>query len=134
MVGRLRRGMLEVDLVGGHILRIQSSKSSSLNLVVSRKSSYHPLALPSSARLHLPEPLGYPINLTAFKRSTDGTLGDQVATAGPYSDTLSGVCIAKTKLDAGIYLFVPSTFDKGLQGAWTMNVWSDVSLSAERAK
>jgi calpain-7 len=85
-------------------------------------------------RLHLPEPLGHPINLTIFKRNTDGALGEQVATTGPYSDTLSGVCIIKTKLEAGIYLFIPSTYDKGTEGAWTLNVWSDVGLSAENAK
>jgi calpain-7 len=88
----------------------------------------------SRTRLHLPEPLGHPINLTIFKRNTDGALGDQVATTGPYSDTLSGVCITKTKLEAGIYLFIPSTYDKGTEGAWTLNVWSDVGLSAENAK
>ena len=88
----------------------------------------------SRSRLHLPQPLEYPINLTVFKRNTDGALGEQVATTGPYSDTLSGVCIAKTKLEAGIYLFIPSTYDKGTEGAWTVNVWSDVGLSAENAK
>lgn len=87
-----------------------------------------------SARLHMPEPLGHPINLTVFKRNTDGALGDQVATTGPYTDTLSGVCIAKTKLESGIYLFIPSTYDKGAEGAWILNVWSDVSLSADNAK
>ena len=92
------------------------------------------LGLTSRARLHLPEPLGHPINLTVFKRNTDGALGDQVATTGPYSDTLSGVCITKTKLEAGIYLFIPSTYDKGTECAWTLNVWSDVGLSAENAK
>ena len=82
----------------------------------------------------MPEPLGHPINLTVFKRNTDGALGDQAATTGPYSDTLSGVCIAKTKLESGIYLFIPSTYDKGAEGAWILNVWSDVGLSAENAK
>jgi len=91
-------------------------------------------SLTPRTRLHLPEPLGHPINLTVFKRNTDGALGDQVATTGPYSDTLSGVCITKTKLEAGIYLFIPSTYDKGTEGAWTLNVWSDVGLSAENAK
>jgi calpain-7 len=102
--------------------------------------TYVPLPLVSyfgltpRTRLHLPEPLGHPINLTIFKRNTDGAIGDQVATTGPYSDTLSGVCINKTKLDAGIYLFIPSTYDKGTECAWTLNVWSDVGLSAENAK
>jgi calpain-7 len=92
------------------------------------------LGLTPRSRLHLPEPLGHPINLTVFRRNKDGALGEQVATTGPYSDTLSGVCIAKTKLEAGIYLFIPSTYDKGMEGTWTLNVWSDVGLSAENAK
>lgn len=83
------------------------------------------------ARLHLPNPLSHPINLTIFKRGTEGALGNQATTTGPYASSLSGVAIAKTKLDAGVYLCIPSTYEKGMEGRWTMNIWSDVSLSAE---
>jgi len=123
-----------VGLVLDHIAQTRKSRSFSLNPVVSRTSPVSYLGLIPRTRLHLPEPLGHPINLTIFKRNTDGALGEQVATTGPYSDTLSGVCITKTKLEAGIYLFIPSTYDKGTECAWTLNVWSDVGLSAENAK
>lgn len=87
-------------------------------------------------RLYLPHPPStpLPINLTIFKRGTNNELGEQVATTGPYSDALSGVAIPRTKLESGIYLLVPSGYEKGREGAWVLHVWSDVAVSAELVK
>lgn len=59
-------------------------------------------------------------------------MGDQLATSGPYSDGLSGVCTGKEKLDAGVYLLVVSTWEVAMgQGlGWEVKVWSDGPLSA----
>ncbi|WWD16725.1 hypothetical protein CI109_101156 [Kwoniella shandongensis] len=82
------------------------------------------------SRLYLPQPSPTPINLTMFKRGTKGTLGEQVATTGPYEDCLTGVSTGRVKLDSGIYVFVPSTYE-GTKGEWVMKIWSDVAISAE---
>ncbi|KAK8861370.1 hypothetical protein IAR55_002189 [Kwoniella newhampshirensis] len=82
------------------------------------------------SRLYLPQPSPTPINLTIFKRGLDGTLGEQIATTGPYADTLTGVCTRRVKLDSGIYVFVPSTYEAS-KSDWIMKIWSDVAISAE---
>lgn len=91
------------------------------------------------ARLYVPTQSSspHPINLTLFKRSTNGTLGDQIATTGPYSDAITGVAIPRNqgvKLDKGIYQLVPSIYEPGVEGQWVMNAWSDVAISVEVAK
>ncbi|WVQ73824.1 hypothetical protein IAR50_003405 [Cryptococcus sp. DSM 104548] len=83
------------------------------------------------SRLYLPTPIPLPINLTIFMRAEGGALGDQVATTGPYADALCGVSTGKVKLDAGIYFFVPSTYEQRSRGTWTLKVWSDIAISAE---
>ncbi|ODO06320.1 calpain-like protease palB/RIM13 [Cryptococcus wingfieldii CBS 7118] len=83
------------------------------------------------SRLYLPTLVPLPINLTIFKRAEGGALGEQVATTGPYADALCGVSTGKIKLEAGIYLFVPSTYEQRSRGGWTLKVWADVAISAE---
>ena len=82
-------------------------------------------------RLHLPTPAPIPVNLTLFRRSTGSALGDQVATTGPYADNVSGVLIEKTKLEAGVYLAIPSGYQAGLLADWRLDVWADDPFSAE---
>lgn len=54
-----------------------------------------------------------------------------MVTSGPYIYKLSGVALARTKLDKGIYTVIPSTYEPGVEAAWTMSVWSDTALSAD---
>ncbi|ORX36377.1 hypothetical protein BD324DRAFT_651615 [Kockovaella imperatae] len=74
-----------------------------------------------------------PLNLTLFQRSDGGQIGDQVATSGPYSDSLSGVRLSRTKLDAGVYLLVPSAWDPGMGigSEWELRVWADGPLELD---
>lgn len=81
------------------------------------------------ARLTLPTPAPVPVNLTVFRRGT-GTLGEQVATSGPYVERVSGVSTGRCRLGAGIYVLVPSTYNAVL-GEWSVDVWSDVQFSVE---
>ncbi|WVQ83588.1 hypothetical protein IAT38_005729 [Cryptococcus sp. DSM 104549] len=85
------------------------------------------------ARLYLPARSPAPINLTIFKRGPGGSLGEQAATTGPYSDALTGVSTGRVKLDAGLYVAVPSTYEKA-KGEWVLKVWADVALSTEAVK
>lgn len=101
------------------------------------------------ARLALTVPGPVPVNLTIFKRvasvagvAEGGTgsgagdapgLGEQVATSGPYVERVSGVGLPRTKVPAGVYLAVPSTYQGGVVGGWTMDVWANVAFSAELA-
>lgn len=85
-----------------------------------------------SARLFLPTPSGIPINATVFKRGNGGSLGEQVATSGPYSEQTSGVKVPRTKLEPGIYIIVPSTYQRGMRADWRLNVWSDRPVELER--
>jgi hypothetical protein len=57
-----------------------------------------------------------------------------VATSGPYGGVITGVRIGRTKVDAGVYLAVISAFSKGTLVDWSVDVWSDVRLSAELAR
>ncbi|WVR04018.1 hypothetical protein IAU60_001017 [Kwoniella sp. DSM 27419] len=82
------------------------------------------------SRLLLPAPSPTPINLTVFRRAAGGGLGEQVATTGPYSDALSGVATGRVKLDQGIYILIPSSFEPS-KADWTLKVWSDVAISVE---
>lgn len=82
------------------------------------------------SRLYLPTRSPVPINLTIFKRAQGGALGEQLVTTGPYSDSICGVSTGKMKLDSGVYLLVPSSYEKS-KGGWVLKIWSDVALSAE---
>ncbi|WWC60071.1 uncharacterized protein I303_102634 [Kwoniella dejecticola CBS 10117] len=82
------------------------------------------------SRLFLPNPSVIPINLTIFRRGPGGNLGEQVSTSGPYIDTVSGVSTGKVKLDKGIYLLVPSSFE-AVRTRWTVKVWSDITIAVE---
>ncbi|OCF58147.1 calpain-like protease palB/RIM13 [Kwoniella mangroviensis CBS 10435] len=82
------------------------------------------------SRLYLPTPSSIPINLTIFRRGTGGGLGEQIGTTGPYADTLNGVTTGKVKLDQGIYVFVPSSYEP-VKSKWVLKVWSDVAISVE---
>ncbi|KIR26024.1 calpain-like protease palB/RIM13 [Cryptococcus deuterogattii LA55] len=84
----------------------------------------------SWSRLYLPTRSPVPINLTIFKRAEGGALGEQLVTTGPYSDSICGVSTGKIKLDAGVYLLVPSSYERSKVG-WVLKIWSDVPLSAE---
>ncbi len=59
-------------------------------------------------------------------------LGDQIATSGPYADSLSGVTI-DAKLEAGVFIGVVSAWDLGLGVGvrWEARVYADSQLSAE---
>ncbi|GMK56635.1 hypothetical protein CspeluHIS016_0304750 [Cutaneotrichosporon spelunceum] len=81
------------------------------------------------ARLTLPNPAPVPVNLTVFRRGT-GTLGEQVATSGPYVERVSGVSTGRVRLTPGIYVLVPSTYNAVLDD-WVVNVWADRQFSAE---
>nr|ODN98585.1 calpain-like protease palB/RIM13 [Cryptococcus depauperatus CBS 7855] len=84
----------------------------------------------SVSRLYLPTPSPMPINMTIFKRTEGGALGQQVATTGPYSDSTCGVSTGKIRLDAGIYIAVLSTYEPS-KNEWVLKLWSDVAFAAE---
>lgn len=77
-----------------------------------------------------------PLNLTLFTRKEGGGIGEQKATSGPYSDTVSGVRIARTKpgaIQSGVYVLVPSAYERG-EGKgkrWRVDVWADGPFSLE---
>lgn len=74
-----------------------------------------------------------PLNITLFKRHTGSTLGDQVATSGPYSDAISGVNFNKTKVPSGVYSLVISPWQRGMGigEKWEVRIWTDAPLEAE---
>ncbi|KAK4687428.1 calpain-7, partial [Tremellales sp. Uapishka_1] len=84
-----------------------------------------------TCRLHLPVPSTTPLNLTLFKRGTGASLGDQVVTTGPYAESICGVSTNRFNLDRGVYLLIPSAYERGMKGDWVVNVWSNANLSAE---
>lgn len=84
------------------------------------------------ARLLLPRPSPIPINLTLFRRGAGSTPGDLVATSGPYVEQISGVSISRTKLAAGVYLLIPSTYETGMQCEWVLDVFADAAVSVEK--
>ncbi|BEI82526.1 hypothetical protein CcaverHIS002_0303940 [Cutaneotrichosporon cavernicola] len=81
------------------------------------------------ARLTLPNPAPVPVNLTVFRRGT-GTLGEQVATSGPYVERVSGVSTGRVRLTPGIYVLVPSTYNAVLDD-WAVDVWADTQFGVE---
>ncbi|WWC68846.1 uncharacterized protein I206_102782 [Kwoniella pini CBS 10737] len=82
------------------------------------------------SRLFLPTTSAVPLNLTIFQRGTGGELGEQVSTTGPYNDTISGVSTGKIKLNKGIYILVPSSFE-GVRTKWIVKIWSDIPITVD---
>lgn len=78
-------------------------------------------------------PYTAPLNLTLFQRKQGGETGDQIATSGPYSDTLSGVRIGRIKIEEGVHVLVPSLYERG-EGRgrrWRVDVWGDRAFEME---
>ena len=65
-----------------------------------------------------------PISVAVFRRGPSGLLKDQVATSGPYADTISGVVTPDTHLDAGLYIIVPSTYAARVEESFALNVYA----------
>jgi hypothetical protein len=87
------------------------------------------------ARLYLPQPAPVPVNITLFRRAASGNgIGEQVATSGPYVEATSGVALPRTRLPPGVYLLIPSTYERGMLGEWVLDVWGDKAFSAEVRK
>lgn len=74
-----------------------------------------------------------PLNLTLFTRGPGAQLADQIATSGPYADPISGVKVDKTRVKAGVYVLVPSAWERGMAvgSKWEVKVWSDGPLEVE---
>lgn len=74
-----------------------------------------------------------PLNATLFKRGRSGTPGEQTATSGPYSDTMYGVLVPKTRIEAGVYVLVISPWERGmgLGQKWEARIWTDGPLEVE---
>ncbi|KAG9312146.1 hypothetical protein JVU11DRAFT_7434 [Chiua virens] len=76
-----------------------------------------------SARLHLTSPApSAALNLSLFPAcaSTTSTLDRPLASSGPYSDSLSGVCIPTRTVSPGKYWLVPSTFAAGVRASFRL--------------
>ncbi|UZJ53240.1 hypothetical protein CBS101457_002560 [Exobasidium rhododendri] len=61
------------------------------------------------------------INVAIFTKSERR----EVVSSGPYSDPPCGVSIDETRLEAGDYLVVVSTYDAGVAADFTLDVYSD---------
>jgi hypothetical protein len=85
-------------------------------------------------RLYLPHPAPIPINITLFRRAPGGGIGEQVVTSGPYVDAVSGAALPRTRLDPGIYLAVPSTYETGTRAEWVLDLWDDKAFTASLAR
>ncbi|KAG8778228.1 cysteine protease [Serendipita sp. 397] len=72
-----------------------------------------------------------PINLAIFKRDTvDGEqIEKEVATSGPYRESLYGVRVRPCRIPAGLYFVVASTYSPGTQGSFEILLWSDSLLA-----
>ena len=77
-----------------------------------------------------------PLNATLFKRGRSGTPGEQIATSGPYSDTMYGVLVPKTQVETGVYVLVISPWERGmgLGQKWEVRIWADGPLEVELAR
>jgi hypothetical protein len=53
----------------------------------------------------------------------------EVATSGPYRESLYGVRIPKRRLPAGEYILVASTHSPGLRGSFQISVWLETSMN-----
>jgi hypothetical protein len=96
------------------------------------------LVLTCRARLHHPSPISppLPLNLTLYTRGQGGHLSEQITTSGPYSDAVSGVRIPRKRLEKGVYVLVPSGFERGGGRGrnWKVDVWCDSPISTERVR
>ena len=65
------------------------------------------------------------INLSVFRKN-DGLapLGRQVATSGPYDDSLAGVVVENPRLEAGGYLLLASTFAPNVPARFVLYVYT----------
>ncbi|GBE80774.1 Calpain-like protease palB/RIM13 [Sparassis crispa] len=63
-------------------------------------------------------------NITLFRSTEQLPMSVLVATSGPYSDAVSGVVTPQMKLQPGTYLAVPSTYNPGIEGSFTLNIYS----------
>ncbi|ORY29529.1 hypothetical protein BCR39DRAFT_531983 [Naematelia encephala] len=91
------------------------------------------LSRPSTIMIRIVPSIIVPINMTLFRRSTSSSLGEQITTSGPYSETITGILIPRLKLDSGIYLGVISSWDlgMGIGVGWKISVWSDSPLNVD---
>jgi calpain-7 len=69
-------------------------------------------------------------NIALFSRSADSSapwnsLGEEVLSSGPYSDSIYGVSTARKRIGAGTYILVPSTHSPGLVGDFEITIWSE---------
>lgn len=98
----------------------------------------HRTRLTCRARLHHPAPTSppLPLNLTLYTRAAGGALSEQITTSGPYSDAVSGVRIPRKRLEKGVYVLVPSGYERGgARGrSWKVDVWCDSPFSTERVR
>lgn len=87
----------------------------------------------SRAALPAAPSMPVPLNLTLFARGPGGQLADQIATSGPYADAISGVKVDRTRVKAGVYVLVPSAWERGMAvgSKWEVKVWSDGPLEVE---
>ncbi|KAK7691878.1 hypothetical protein QCA50_005282 [Cerrena zonata] len=68
-----------------------------------------------------------PINVTIFRPGEDGVLGSQVATSGPYTDTMPGVITPQILAQPGKYLIVSSTYSPGILASFKLIVYSSTT-------
>ena len=70
------------------------------------------------------------MNIALFSESGDSTapsssLGEEVLSSGPYSDSIYGVSTPRKRVGAGCYTLVPSTHSPGVTGEFEIMVWSE---------
>ncbi|TDL23115.1 cysteine proteinase [Rickenella mellea] len=79
-------------------------------------------------RLQLTKPLSsIALNATIFTSSENHTLGRQIATSGPYTDTISGAATPLVSVTPGKYLLVVSTYDPGIKVSFMISVFTKTS-------
>lgn len=123
MFARSIQGRWDEDTAGGRPSEGNYSTNPAVEITL-------PTAAVLQARLYLPTPGNVPTNLTLFRRGTGG-IGEQLATSGPYVEAVSGVAVSKTRLSPGVYLLIPSTYQRGVRNEWILDIWADKAFSAE---
>jgi len=79
-------------------------------------------------RLQLSQPsASTPLNISLFLPTKTGSLGELVATSGPYTNSISGVATPHIFLKPGKYQLVPSTYNPGTQVAFQLIIYSTIS-------
>jgi calpain-7 len=68
-----------------------------------------------------------PANIAMFAEAAApcNTLGEEVLSSGPYSDSIYGVSTPRKRIGAGTYILVPSTHSPGLTGDFEITIWSE---------